>query len=315
MDSKKKRSLALKLLLLLFKTTVLAACLVYLAWCASHISSEHFKASYIKTIAIAAVLYCTCTFILMTCWWLILTALDGKSHSPQHIARIYFKSALAKYIPSNVMHYTARHYMCAQLGISQKTILLSNFIEIALTLMSAVAVLGILIGTSLFELPEKFISDYGLFYKLGIVGLCCLILLPAIAVYLKIKATSTENYQRTALRLTVTFFLYCVFFAATGVILFYIYKDMSIAGDGSGLLFPIMFAYICSWTLGSITPGASGGLGVRESVMVALLSPELGTENAFVGAIVFRLVTVSGELLGYLYAILKKCPLPENKPQ
>ena len=115
--------------------------------------------------------------------------------------------------------------------------------------------------------------------------------------------------------MAVAFFLYCLFFAATGVILFYVYKDTNIAGYGPGLLFPIIFAYICSWTLGSITPGASGGLGVRESVMVALLSAKLGTENAFVGAIVFRLVTISGELLGYLCAILKKSPSPENKPQ
>ncbi|REJ77060.1 MAG: hypothetical protein DWQ36_18240 [Acidobacteria bacterium] len=48
---------------------------------------------------------------------------------------------------------------------------------------------------------------------------------------------------------------------------------------------------------GYVVPGAPGGLGVRESLLVVLLGNEMGDSQALALALQFRLATVAADLL------------------
>ncbi len=54
-----------------------------------------------------------------------------------------------------------------------------------------------------------------------------------------------------------------------------------------------------AWTLGFVTPGAPSGLGVREALLVSMLSPTVGAPNATGLALCFRAVTTLGDLIGF----------------
>ena len=49
--------------------------------------------------------------------------------------------------------------------------------------------------------------------------------------------------------------------------------------------------------IGFLTPGAPSGIGIREALLVYFLGPELGAAQAIVIAALFRVATISGDLL------------------
>ena len=77
---------------------------------------------------------------------------------------------------------------------------------------------------------------------------------------------------------------------------------------GSSQVFALFFIGVNSiaWVAGFITPGASGGIGIREIVIVALLTPYITQPKALVLAIILRLVTICGDLLSFLITYIFK---------
>lgn len=67
-------------------------------------------------------------------------------------------------------------------------------------------------------------------------------------------------------------------------------------------------AFAASWIAGFATPGAPGGIGIRETALIALLTPLCGEATAVAAALELRLVTTLGDLLFFLYT-LRLAPL------
>ena len=58
--------------------------------------------------------------------------------------------------------------------------------------------------------------------------------------------------------------------------------------------------YAVAWVLGFVMPGAPGGLGVREVVLLAALDPLYGSATAVGLAVALRLVTTLGDGVSFL---------------
>ena len=54
-----------------------------------------------------------------------------------------------------------------------------------------------------------------------------------------------------------------------------------------------------AWIAGTLTPGAPGGLGIREGVLTLGLGPVLGSGDAAALALALRFVTLLGDVLTY----------------
>ncbi len=63
--------------------------------------------------------------------------------------------------------------------------------------------------------------------------------------------------------------------------------------------------FAIAWTAGVITPGAPSGLGIREAVLVVGLSPIAPAADAVLIAGLLRLLTVSGDVLFFLFGASK----------
>jgi hypothetical protein len=63
-------------------------------------------------------------------------------------------------------------------------------------------------------------------------------------------------------------------------------------------------AFAAAWIGGFFTPGAPAGLGVREALLVGLLTPQLGPEAALGLAVAFRLVTTLGDAVGFVAGLV-----------
>jgi uncharacterized membrane protein YbhN (UPF0104 family) len=115
----------------------------------------------------------------------------------------------------------------------------------------------------------------------------------------------TLNKKTLWVKWISSLFLCIAFFISSGLIMWFL--NNSLWGRGTGSLLFFVGAYAIAWVAGFVTPGASGGIGVREAVLVALLSPFTSPANALVLAIILRLITIIVDLLlfGLTYLVRK----------
>jgi hypothetical protein len=69
-------------------------------------------------------------------------------------------------------------------------------------------------------------------------------------------------------------------------------------------------AFALSWVAGFVTPGAPGGLGVREALLVAGTAPFYGPGPALSVALALRVVTVLGDGIAFLLGLAFSPPKP-----
>ncbi len=58
--------------------------------------------------------------------------------------------------------------------------------------------------------------------------------------------------------------------------------------------------YILAWLVGYVTIGAPGGIGVKEAIMLLLLSAIMLEKDILLIAVVLRLCNVLGDLLSFI---------------
>ncbi len=247
---------------------------------------------------------CSC-FLLSSAWYQILSSLCSENLSTGSLRSIYARSQLAKYIPGNVMQIAGRHIMINRLGVPHKPLAMASLSEI-LGLMSASCTITI-IGSTVFGLGSDYINQQQLYYGLVIIALL-LFLLPFIRkISLKLYPTSRKFLCNTNLQWAFFFayLKYLLFFILAGSILlglvFYLGGSINLSNISA-----IIAIFAVSWLAGFITPGAPSGLGIRETILVVLLDKILLSNSGALIAILFRIVTIGGDVLFFGIAGRKK---------
>ncbi len=96
---------------------------------------------------------------------------------------------------------------------------------------------------------------------------------------------------------------YSLFLLISSVTLFCIFSFMFKSDLKMENLPIIICANVFAWMGGFITPGAPGGLGVREALLTMLLSEMLPISIIIGGVIIFRIITLFGEVSAVCIAI------------
>jgi len=90
--------------------------------------------------------------------------------------------------------------------------------------------------------------------------------------------------------------IYFLIFLISGLILVFIYSF--ILGTSVHPV-SVVFIYLIAWLLGVITPGASGGIGVRESLLIIFLSRSYPEDITVTVVLLHRVIAISGEVLAF----------------
>ena len=76
---------------------------------------------------------------------------------------------------------------------------------------------------------------------------------------------------------------------------------MVVSGQWDGVPFYVAFSvFAISWFLGTVTPGAPAGVGVRESVIILLLSVHIGAQASILVSLLMRMVTLLADVVFYV---------------
>lgn len=239
-------------------------------------------------LAMASLGYAGCGLFLALLWWLALRAAGFRSASLPMAASAFLSSQLGKYLPGNVGHFAARHVLSRRHGVSHRALVAATVLE-SLLLVAAAGALAVLV-------IQPMISG-GLDPIMEAIWLTPVAAALALGLGLALARgrgwlDSGLGLSRLVLELGAAFGLALVFFLASSGCFILMSTSLG-AGDWLSLV-PWIAA---AWLLGFVIPGAPGGLGIREFVLVLGLTPLLGEAQAALDALLFRLVTISGDAL------------------
>lgn len=234
--------------------------------------------------------------------------ISGESVSYGIISTVYIKAGIGKYLPGNVMHFAGRNIIGFKYGLCQKvlfssTVLLQGQVMIVALLLSVALSFEVIKETFNFILQNQ--HSYFVISIMVIIAIIAVLLLFFSLKYIKSgKYVISFFTTRNAIDLFITFFAtaaYLVFYAVSFIVTCYAFTtDMSLSNFTI-----IIAAFITAWVIGTIIPGAPGGLGVRESVLVLILANIIATEILMLILIVHRLSTIFADVVAYIIITIR----------
>lgn len=222
-------------------------------------------------------------------------------------------SQFGKYLPGNVGQHVGRVVMAREIGIPVPIILNTMLVEMfwgagiatGLALLSLILFIdGQVLGLQLQFGPVQLGFGFILLLLMPWLGIAFLNkYLPGLAKRLSGGGSIAAPQLRTALVAAVLFLLG---FALIGVILKL--QAQWFFGVTAGNVFELTCLFSIAWLVGYLVPGAPGGLGVREAMMVLLLSPVLGAGAAVGLGVTLRVTTTLGDAVAFVLGIFwRKC--------
>lgn len=216
-------------------------------------------------------------------------------------ANVYLVSQIGKYIPGNVAQHFGRVFLAGRHGIPVATT--TKFIVIEVIVVVAAAV-SLVVAICLFQpllTAQMFAIIEGEHSPASMLAVSFLVL--AVIVGGVASLATAGNRIRgggTLAALSVSHVLQLgslglLAFVALGASFYVLLAKCLMVAD-PGLLACIAWI-TSSWLISFFTPGAPAGLGVREFMLVTLVSTEYGQPVALEAALAFRGVSVIGDLL------------------
>jgi len=237
--------------------------------------------------------------------WL-LRVLSGARVSLRLAVPIYCGTNLYKYLPGNIMHFVGRNRLAVEVKeLNHAHVALATILENIFLCLSALIIAAACTYNNLIDyIKMARIPPYAFAAAGGAAAVLC-----ALAVIFRrhlrklihkgLSILTKFNYMAMIRLLGVTV-LRLLALAATYLAV------LALLGQplGLDLIIKIIGIFVLSWAIGFIVPGAPGGLGVREAILIMFLGNTLNQELLTVSAIVHRVTCIFGDLAAYGMALI-----------
>jgi hypothetical protein len=263
------------------------------------ISTEQWKNSAI-VVFVGSIIYGLFNFSLSVAWWRLLVW-SGEARVPARICHgIYGRAHLAKYLPGNIFSIVGRQILGRKCGLSNRALVWAAALEI-LGIVSVASLLIALGGLHLGELKPLFEVPV----LLGCIFLP--VFLPWVITSVFRRLPNLKPFGLPArsfvayLRLYGIFLFYLPFFLMSAALLWWLLYEAS--GGLAPTYMIVVGISVGTWLAGYITPGATGGIGVRDALLILALKPFVGEAIVF-AVLAFRLTTILGDIIYFLLALV-----------
>ncbi|MBE9166033.1 flippase-like domain-containing protein [Pleurocapsales cyanobacterium LEGE 06147] len=270
------------------------------------IPSFNFNYKAVIGLVVATFFCAGVTAIISVAWQILIRGGDIKIPFKQAYI-IIGKSQIGKYLPGNIFHYAGRLILGRQYGIPTEAIILSTGVEtliIAITGL-AVAVTGFLFSNIFGDNILFVLSSINLTRIIVVLLITVpVVLILGIAAYFLLPIQgwlkSRLNYFNIG-RILVSVLLYTIIFIFFGLSIAFLINFFW-AVKTPLHWYQFVWSFAMAWVIGFVTPGAPGGIGIRETILVGLYSQELGEGLAIALSLTLRVVTSLGDLLAFALA-------------
>jgi len=242
--------------------------------------------------------------IIIACWsWLMLSRLLSGRKIPYSAAMpVFTRSNIYKYLPGNVFQYVGRNRLAADMGISHVDVACATVLDVFFCVFWTGTVSVLLLGSRLPELMEKYGRNLLLAGAAGV-----LLLLAAFAV-IRFKFRSRvkgyiSRYSRAFDKAERPKLLFAVFyyFAHNIVSAGMYFTCMALMVPQAGIREQLALtgAFLFAWIIGFVTPGAPGGIGIREGVMLFVCGDKFA-DRIILFVLVMRIASVFADVAAFL---------------
>ena len=223
--------------------------------------------------------------------WHIMLLNYAKEPFSYSTSYYYFaKTEISKYLPGNIFHFIGRQILASKLGITQvemaKISVLFSFFLLTATIFSS----------TLFAFFSQGIPPY----ILTLMALSSII----IVIVIGFTYTSFPIHKKVSMNISLA-----VSVALQGIMLGIIVIYLSEQAISIELFFLCVSIYIVSWLIGFVTPGASGGLGVREGTFIAITSYlyiDISADIIIFSVLLVRLINIFIDIILFLSTYMLK---------
>lgn len=226
-------------------------------------------------------------FLLAELWHRLATAAVGRPLPRRRTYPSYTTTQIAKYLPGNVFHLVGRHMLLRREGGGHRELGLALMME-AVVLVAAAGLVGLSATVAAPPASEGVLP--GLLARLGPMALgAALVAILAVAVAMR---RSRAPCLRDMSRAVPAGLMLALLFFTLQAAIFALLADALGAVDAWRLagLAPV------AWIAGFLVPGAPGGLGPREAVLLILSGGAMAEDVALAAALLLRVVTTLGDV-------------------
>jgi uncharacterized membrane protein YbhN (UPF0104 family) len=274
--------------------------IIFLAVYISRIDFAQFKSVHLAWhfVIIASVLGLAMRFWQIFIWFTLLKGLGAKDlhKSTRQLIYVYAKSWLGRYIPGTAPWILGKIYFASKHGIAKSKLAVSSLLEGALQ-VSVVMIVAFAI--LIFDTRLDIINGTIKLLMIAVLIACILAIWPPIFNRLislahKLIRKKTIDPADLASNTTVVkgALLYVVGALLSGTALFFIAKAVYPALGYDNILFVIGVSNLAG-ALGMLAIFAPSGIGVREGILLGLLSIVMPTEFALLVTVTSRLWDVA----------------------
>ena len=278
---------------------------VFIGYTFTKIDTAVFKDSisfaWITAAPILCVLYLLINVNRSFNWKLILEFLSSTRIKGFAVSGIYLRTEIAKYIPSNMVHFAGRHLLTRKMGFRDRVLVGANILDLCFLLAAASLIIFVSLVSGQLPLPAavmKYVNLRILFAAGAFVAVCMVIYM-----FLKRKTVFAEikpflSVQKISGAVVICA-MYMPVFIINSLILLAVLRYMCASPVAASAVIPVFASFTFAWTLGFVVPGAPGGLGVRESVLIILLAPYFGESAALSAALLSRIISILGDCAAF----------------
>lgn len=247
---------------------------------------------FIVVVLASALLYAVALQLVGLAWFTLLVSVGEMAISPVRALRVFARTQVYKYLPTNVIHLVGRFVLASRYGAAKDTLSYAQVMEIILMLLASGSVAFLFSFSFLLKIGETYgVSRYVTSSIYVAIGLAALIFAPIVAG----RYFKQSRKRRAFLMAALSVGYYGLFFVANGLIVIFLVHVLYEPTIEWKMVIGVSAA---GWLLGFVVPGAPGGLGVREAVFIAgLTSIGMPTAPSAAVAIAHRVVTLLGDVL------------------
>jgi uncharacterized membrane protein YbhN (UPF0104 family) len=230
-------------------------------------------------------------------WGWFLRAFKVPTTMRQSLA-IFGVAQFAKYLPGNVMQHVGRVVLARRAGWHTERVALSILIEnvFALGAGGLMAIAGFMVAGGTLDGGSRLFAT-AVVVTLGwlVVAMGVQIALDNPPAFLKRRLALDSPLHISSRVLLLYFGVHVLSFAAMGCTLALLLWGL--AGNWPPGVWRVPAGVAVAWIAGYVIPGAPAGLGVREAVLTAFLSPHIDTGIVISAALLWRVVSLAADAL------------------
>lgn len=250
-----------------------------------------------------------CLILLGYAWMQPLQCFGTQKINFGEVIVIYLKANIGKYLPGNVVHYVERNLFAANMGVRQIYIAISSLMEIVIIIVTALGMSLLFSYKDLILVIQNFISTKWLVVITGVVFSLLIFFFLLFFRVPKIRNIIMEIKNLISMKkgIIVLFKMtICdiIMLCGNGICFALICQSIPETTMSAKTIIYLMNCYILAWVAGYCIPGAPGGIGVREMIIMLLAGNAVSSDTVVLAAVIHRTVTIFGDFFGYCISMM-----------